>query len=219
MISYWRIRQQDDNLTQFLKFNNQQGIIAFAWSSQRIHYQCIAYFSIDCLYMNFSFQSLKSRGYVKEQVNWRHKYYFLTNEGITYLREYLNLPEGVVPATVKTKPREIRLPLGDRAPRPCKLVFSSFLIVAKRWVNFSNFVCTQFFYYALILLVTIIFVQGLRGNFPFFSFPQDRRRWARSLQNLWEGYWCWTWCRTSPRWIRTWCSPSSIIVVYINVVT
>merc|ERR1739848_103802 len=36
--------------------------------------------------------SLKSRGYVKEQFVWRHYYWYLTNEGISYLRSYLHLP-------------------------------------------------------------------------------------------------------------------------------
>merc|ERR1712071_362315 len=36
--------------------------------------------------------SLKSRGYVKEQFAWRHYYWYLTNEGIQYLRDYLHLP-------------------------------------------------------------------------------------------------------------------------------
>merc|ERR1712001_71708 len=36
--------------------------------------------------------SLKSRGYVREQFAWRHYYWYLTNEGIQYLRDYLHLP-------------------------------------------------------------------------------------------------------------------------------
>ena len=42
------------------------------------------------------FQSLASRGYVKEQFAWRHYYFYLLPEGIVYLREYLGLPEDVV---------------------------------------------------------------------------------------------------------------------------
>ena len=41
--------------------------------------------------------SLKSRGYVKEQFAWRHYYWYLTNEGIGYLRNYLHLPPGKRP--------------------------------------------------------------------------------------------------------------------------
>lgn len=46
-------------------------------------------------------QSLKSRGYVKETFNWQWFYWYLTNEGIEYLRAYLHLPAEIVPATLK----------------------------------------------------------------------------------------------------------------------
>ena len=45
-------------------------------------------------------QSLVSRKLVTEQFNWQVYYYFLTEEGIAYLRSYLNIPESVVPDTV-----------------------------------------------------------------------------------------------------------------------
>lgn len=45
-------------------------------------------------------QSLKSRGHVTEQFNWQYYYYFLTDSGIQFLREYLHVPESVVPATI-----------------------------------------------------------------------------------------------------------------------
>merc|ERR1712098_440813 len=61
--------------------------------------------------------SLKSRGYVKEQFAWRHFYWYLTNEGIQYLRDYLHLPMEIVPATLKRQaPRETR-PTRSTAPR------------------------------------------------------------------------------------------------------
>ena len=77
-------------------------------------------------------QSLASRGYVRKSYTWNHHYYFLTNEGITYLREYLSLPEMIVPNTHKkqaarpsTRPggggeggdRPPRGNYGDRPPR------------------------------------------------------------------------------------------------------
>ena len=46
-------------------------------------------------------QSLESRGYVKSQFNWQYYYFFLTDEGIQYLRDYLHLPQDIVPATFK----------------------------------------------------------------------------------------------------------------------
>nr|XP_035142877.1 40S ribosomal protein S10-like [Callithrix jacchus] len=52
------------------------------------------------LHVMKAMQSLKSRGYVKEQFTWRHFYWYLTNEGIQYLHDYLHLPPEIVPATL-----------------------------------------------------------------------------------------------------------------------
>ncbi|KAJ3602343.1 hypothetical protein NHX12_030101 [Muraenolepis orangiensis] len=49
--------------------------------------------------------SLKSSGYVKEQFAWRHFYWYLTNEGIQYLRDFLHLPPEIVPATLRRQTR------------------------------------------------------------------------------------------------------------------
>lgn len=46
-------------------------------------------------------KSLRSRGYVRETFSWQYYYWYLTNEGIDYLREYLHLPAEIVPATLK----------------------------------------------------------------------------------------------------------------------
>ena len=50
-------------------------------------------------------QSFKSIEYVKEIFSWQYYYYYLTNEGIEYLREYLNLGPDVVPDTLKKSAR------------------------------------------------------------------------------------------------------------------
>ncbi len=83
-------------------------------------------------------QSLKSRAYVTEQFAWRHYYWYLTNEGIQYLRDYLHLPPEVnlhtslnmmindsfansfqiVPATLKPKRTESARPRAAAAARP-----------------------------------------------------------------------------------------------------
>lgn len=63
-----------------------------------------------CLY----FQSLKSRAFVNEQFAWRHYYWYLTNEGIQYLRDFLHLPSEIVPATLKRQTRTE----ATRGPRP-----------------------------------------------------------------------------------------------------
>jgi small subunit ribosomal protein S10e len=62
-------------------------------------------------------QSLVSKGYVRVQFNWKWFYWFLTNEGIEYLRVYLHLPEDIVPATLK-KPKTAPRPAGERGDRP-----------------------------------------------------------------------------------------------------
>jgi small subunit ribosomal protein S10e len=66
-------------------------------------------------------QTLKSKEHVTERYAWRHYYWFLTDSGIEYMRDYLNLPSDVVPATLKksTRPleRDTRPPRGDRPPR------------------------------------------------------------------------------------------------------
>merc|ERR1711953_1255958 len=62
--------------------------------------------------------SLKSRGYVKEQFAWRHYYWYLTNEGIQYLRDYLHLPSEIVPSTLKRA-----LPRGDARPGSAPMEF------------------------------------------------------------------------------------------------
>ena len=50
--------------------------------------------------------SLTSRDLVSSRFSWNYYYWFLTDEGIEYLREYLHLPADSVPNTLKksTKP-------------------------------------------------------------------------------------------------------------------
>merc|ERR1712128_390662 len=52
-------------------------------------------------------KTMASKAYVTEKFNWMWHYYFLSNEGIEYLREYLNLPATVFPSTL-TKQRPSR---------------------------------------------------------------------------------------------------------------
>ncbi|XP_078276482.1 small ribosomal subunit protein eS10 isoform X1 [Rhinoraja longicauda] len=77
-------------------------------------------YSLSALFFCFV-KSLKSRGYVKEQFAWRHFYWYLTNEGIQYLRDYLHLPPEIVPATLRrqTRPETARpRPKGPMEDRP-----------------------------------------------------------------------------------------------------
>eukprot|EP00598_Pedospumella_elongata_P007192 CAMPEP_0184982834 /NCGR_PEP_ID=MMETSP1098-20130426/12224_1 /TAXON_ID=89044 /ORGANISM="Spumella elongata, Strain CCAP 955/1" /LENGTH=132 /DNA_ID=CAMNT_0027506595 /DNA_START=129 /DNA_END=527 /DNA_ORIENTATION=+ len=57
-------------------------------------------------------RSFASKGYVKEGFNWQWYYYYLTNEGIEYLREYLALPADVIPATLKKSTASAVVPSG-----------------------------------------------------------------------------------------------------------
>ena len=58
-------------------------------------------------------QSFTSKELVKEIFSWRYYYWYLTNEGIEYLREYLHLPTEVVPDTLK-KAAPARARAGER---------------------------------------------------------------------------------------------------------
>ena len=46
-------------------------------------------------------KSLQSREYVRITFSWQHNYCYLTEKGIEYLRNYLALPQEIVPATHK----------------------------------------------------------------------------------------------------------------------
>jgi len=59
------------------------------------------------LHVMMVMKSLASKAYVTEKFNWQWHYYFLTNEGIDYLREVLHLPAAVMPSTL-TKQRPTR---------------------------------------------------------------------------------------------------------------
>lgn len=49
-------------------------------------------------------KSFVSRGFCKHTFNWQWNYYYLTNTGIEYLRQFLALPADIVPATLKPLP-------------------------------------------------------------------------------------------------------------------
>lgn len=51
------------------------------------------------LYVIKALQSLTSKGFVKTQFSWQYYYYTLTDEGVEFLRQELNIPEGILPLT------------------------------------------------------------------------------------------------------------------------
>ncbi|XP_036622185.1 40S ribosomal protein S10-like [Trichosurus vulpecula] len=75
------------------------------------------------LHVMKAMQSLKFCGYGKEQFLWRHFYWYLTNEGIQYLRDYLHLLPEIVPATLRRSRPETGRPRskGLEGKRPAQL--------------------------------------------------------------------------------------------------
>nr|ACO15590.1 40S ribosomal protein S10 [Caligus clemensi] len=70
------------------------------------------------LHVMKALNSLKSRGYVKEQFAWRHYYWYLTNDGIQYLRDFLHLPPEIVPSTLKRHVKAESRPRAAPSSRP-----------------------------------------------------------------------------------------------------
>lgn len=69
------------------------------------------------LYVIKALQSLTSKGYVKTQFSWQYYYYTLTDEGVEFLRNDLNIPEGILPLTRLQKAAPERQPRGFGGPR------------------------------------------------------------------------------------------------------
>lgn len=72
-------------------------------SKKDFHGKHIYLTDIPAIQVWHALRSLHARGYVKEQFSWQHFYWFLTNEGIEYLRQYLHLPDDIVPNTLKKR--------------------------------------------------------------------------------------------------------------------
>ena len=81
-------------------------------------------FGVPNLYVMQLMKSMKSRTFVNETFCWHHFYWYLTNEGIDYLRAYLHLPLEIVPLTLKkkNKPEEEYQPPQGRGGRSGKYV-------------------------------------------------------------------------------------------------
>ncbi|KAI5960049.1 uncharacterized protein KGF55_004772 [Candida pseudojiufengensis] len=70
------------------------------------------------LYVIKALQSLTSKGYVHTQFSWQYYYYTLTDSGVEFLRQELNIPEGILPLTrLKNAPAERQRPQRGGAPR------------------------------------------------------------------------------------------------------
>ena len=62
-------------------------------------------------------QTLKSKGFIKEQFSWQHYYWTLTNEGIDYLRTYLNIPSNINPKSLDKPAVTEKRPAGAQSHR------------------------------------------------------------------------------------------------------
>lgn len=87
-----------ENRKAIYEYLLEKGVIVAKkdYTSQHPHVK-----EIPNLHVIKALQSMKSRGYVKEQFAWRHYYWYLTNEGIQYLRDYLHMPAQTVPETLR----------------------------------------------------------------------------------------------------------------------
>nr|XP_047908523.1 40S ribosomal protein S10-1-like [Anser cygnoides] len=65
--------------------------------------------------------SLRSRGLVRETFAWRHYYWYLTDEGIAYLRQFLRLPPDIVPLSLQRARRPAAPPAPARHLPPAPL--------------------------------------------------------------------------------------------------
>lgn len=98
-----------DNRKAIYTYLLEKGVIVAKkdYTSQHPHVK-----EVPNLHVIKALQSMKSRGYVKEQFAWRHYYWYLTNEGIQYLRDYLHLSSQVLPETLK------KTEMAKRSDRP-----------------------------------------------------------------------------------------------------
>lgn len=55
------------------------------------------------LHVMMLLKSLTSRGLVNQTFNWQWFYWYLNDDGVEYMRKYLNLPEEYIPNTHKKK--------------------------------------------------------------------------------------------------------------------
>ena len=67
------------------------------------------------LYVMNAMKSLKSKDLIKQIYVWQHFHWTLNEEGVTFLRQALHLPENVMPATLK---RAQEQPAARQSQRP-----------------------------------------------------------------------------------------------------
>ena len=99
LIIYYLYFIQKKNRIAVYSYLFKEGVLVAkkdGWAAQHSDAIPIPNLEVMCLLKSF-----KSKGFVKETFNWGYYYWYLTAEGVEYLRTYLALPEDIVPATLK----------------------------------------------------------------------------------------------------------------------
>jgi small subunit ribosomal protein S10e len=76
----------------------KEGVLICHWNNLLTHPEIPG--KVPNLHIQKMMQGFVTKGLVRETFAWRHHYWFLTNAGIIYLREYLHLPSTVQPSTL-----------------------------------------------------------------------------------------------------------------------
>mmetsp|Transcript_16264 Transcript_16264/g.42936 ORF Transcript_16264/g.42936 Transcript_16264/m.42936 type:complete len:134 (-) Transcript_16264:51-452(-) len=103
---------------QILEHLFQEGVICVKKDARACRHNEQQLEAIPNLHVMMVLRSLCSKAFVTETFNWQWYYYYLTNEGIDYLRGVLNLPPQVMPSTLtKQRPTRPALAGADQADR------------------------------------------------------------------------------------------------------
>ncbi len=107
-----------DNRKKIYQYLFQEGVLV-----AKKDYNAAKHTDIDVpnLQVIKALQSMTSKGLVNTRFSWQYYYYYLTNEGIEFLRKELALPAEIVPRTFikSSKPTTRSRPEGSyRPPRP-----------------------------------------------------------------------------------------------------
>ena len=109
-----------DNRRVIFTYLLREGVIVVKKDAYLPQHQQIT--QVPNLHVMMITKSLKSRGYLNEVYNWGWKYYFLTNEGVSFLIKELGLPPtaNILPAThpkkkTVTKPTATEGEKGEKA--------------------------------------------------------------------------------------------------------
>merc|ERR1711957_515700 len=87
---------------QVLEHIFKEGVIVVKHDANASKHNEEALEDVPNLHVMMICRSLASRGYLDEKFNWQWHYYFLTNEGIDFLREKLSIPQNFMGDLVRT---------------------------------------------------------------------------------------------------------------------